>query len=294
MLEFKVPQIEDRQWIEPLLRMSDYNGCGYSFGNMFSWSEYYKVSVAREGDTLFIKSGDDSDFSFAYPAGKFEIKQVFDVVLEYFRSKNVQFSMYGITSEQKAEIEKVFPGKFEFESDRAYFDYIYSSEKLATLSGKKYHGKRNHISKFNRLYEWRYERITAENIDDCRKMADKWFELMEKTKKELEPEKSALKLAFDNFEALDYVGGMIKIGDETAAFTIGERLNSNTFCTHFEKALLHFEGAYTAINNEFAKNELSSYEYVNREEDIGLEGLRKAKLSYYPEILLEKYVMRGK
>lgn len=295
VLEFKVPQMEDKEWIDPLLQMSDYMGCGYTFGNIFSWKENYNAMVAKEDDTLFIKSGSDDDFSFAYPAGKFDIKKAFDIMINYCCQKNVGFSLYGVTEEQKSEIEKVFPGRFEFEPDRSFFDYIYLSKNLIELAGKKFHGKRNHISKFNRLYtNWKYERINGDNLNDCREMAKKWFEKEIPAKDGIEPEIKALELAFDNFEALGYVGGLIRIDGEVAAFTMGERLNSNTFCSHFEKALPEYIGAYTVINNEFAKNELSAYKYINREEDMGIEGLRKAKLSYNPDILLEKYVVRGK
>ena len=174
---------------------------------------------------------------------------------------------------------------------RNSFDYVYSREKLATLKGKKYHAKRNHISYFEKNNNWSFEPLTRENIADCVAMNEKWYELnVEKDRVGIEHEREVLRMNFDHFDEIGCVGGVLRVDGEVVAFTFGERLNDNTFVTHFEKAFSDIRGAYPMINRLFAQEMLSDYEFVNREDDVGSEGLRSAKLSYHPDILLEKFV----
>ena len=121
-------------------------------------------------------------------------------------------------------------------------------------------------------------------------MNEKWYELnVDKDPEGIEAEREVLNLSFENFEKFGFTGGLLRVDGEVVAFTFGEKLNENTFVTHFEKAFADIRGAYPMINNQFALNTIYTFEFVNREDDIGSEGLRKAKLSYYPEILLEKF-----
>ena len=199
-------------------------------------------------------------------------------------------SFYGLTNEEKEKIEVTFPDEYVFYPSRNSFDYIYRVSDLAGLSGKKYHSKRNHISFFKKTYNWSYEEMNSENLHECMAMNEKWFSLnVDKDPDGIDAERAVLNLCFDNFSKFAFVGGLLRVDGEVVAFTFGEKLNDNTFVTHFEKAFADIRGAYPMINNQFALNTLKEYEFVNREDDIGSEGLRKAKLSYYPEILLEKF-----
>ena len=201
------------------------------------------------------------------------------------------FRMYNLTPDNFAQLEEWYPGRFQIEYDRDSADYVYESEKLATLSGKKLHSKRNHINKFKALYggRWSYEAITAGNVEECFQMALKW---RDQNGCEDDPEKrgeicvtmNALRL----FEELELKGGILKIDGEVVAFTIGEPVCSDTFVVHIEKAFADVEGAYPMINQQFVEHECRDYLYVNREEDTGAEGLRKAKLSYRPVFMVEK------
>lgn len=168
--------------------------------------------------------------------------------------------------------------------------YIYTREKLATLAGKKLHGKRNHIARFKDSGDWSYEPMTAENVEECRTMTYTWIHMREeKWNEEMNQEISVLHEAFDHMQELGLVGGVLRRDGQIVAFSIGERLNSETFVVHFEKAYPDLQGAYPMINQQFVLHECEGYAYVNREEDTGDPGLRKAKLSYYPDILLPKY-----
>ncbi|MBD5451986.1 MAG: GNAT family N-acetyltransferase, partial [Lachnospiraceae bacterium] len=181
-------------------------------------------------------------------------------------------------------------GEFEIDADRGDFDYIYTVEKLATLRGKKLHGKRNHIARFMDDQDWRYEPMSAENIEDCRKMSKEWERMRaDKWNDSMEEEINVLDEALNHFDELGFVGGVLYKADEIVAFTIGERLNADTLVVHFEKAYPDLQGAYPMINQQFILHEGEQFTYVNREEDTGDLGLRKAKLSYYPDIILKKY-----
>ena len=169
-------------------------------------------------------------------------------------------------------------------------DYVYESEKLATLSGKKLHGKRNHINKFKQVNEdWSYEKITKENIEECFQMALQWriengCEADEEKNAEMCVTLNSLRL----YEELELTGGLLRVNGKVVAFTLGEEVSDDTFVVHIEKAFAEIQGAYPMINQQFVEHECMKYKYINREEDTGAEGLRKAKLSYRPVFLVEK------
>ena len=188
------------------------------------------------------------------------------------------------------------PGGFAFSLDRPGSDYIYSAEDLVSLKGRKFEKKRNHLAKFKRTYNYTYEQISSDNIADCIDVSDQWrsvnaAQLGESVNKEY----CAVRRAVDSYEQLALLGGLIRIEGKPVAFTIGEEVNPDVFLLHFEKALDGYDGLYPAINKEFAEHHLANYKFVNREEDMGVEGLRKSKLSYHPVLLLEKYraVLKG-
>lgn len=172
--------------------------------------------------------------------------------------------------------------------ERNTFDYLYRSSDLVSLAGRKYHSKRNHLSQFQRKYRWEYLPITSEIIKECTKLETEWFNLksFESTPNS---EEQAIALVLNNFAALGVVGGVIKIDGEIQALAVGERLNEKTAVIHIEKANTNFEGIYAAINQQFAADQWGNFELINREEDMGIEGLRKAKLSYHPTELIEKF-----
>ena len=180
--------------------------------------------------------------------------------------------------------------------DRDQADYVYESEKLATLAGKKLHGKRNHINKFQKLYpNWSYEPLNDENMEECFQMALKW---RNQNGCEEDPGKNAEMCVALNalrlYKELDQRGGVLRVDGQVVAFTIGEELCEDTFVVHIEKAFADIDGAYPMINQQFVQHECTGYQYVNREDDAGSEGLRKAKLSYRPAFLVEKGILTRK
>ena len=175
-------------------------------------------------------------------------------------------------------------------------DYVYESEKLATLSGKKLHAKRNHINKFKATFEnWNFEALTEDNVEECFQMALNW---RRENGCEDDVEKNAEMCVTLNAlrlrEELELTGGVLRVNGEVVAFTLGEPVCEDTFVVHIEKAYAEVPGAYPMINQLFAKQVYDRYRYINREEDTGAEGLRKAKLSYYPVFMVEKGVVKEK
>ena len=294
MLEFnfKRTELEDKEIINRYLEKSNSRGCDFTFANIFLWSRKYPVKWAVIEDTLVFKSESEEELAFSMPIGSEECtKRVLDILEQYFKEREKPFQLYNVTSDMFEKLEQWFPGKYEIEYLRDYADYVYESEKLATLAGKKLHGKRNHINKFKKVNDgnWSYETMTKDNLEECFQMALKWRnengceEDYEKNA-EICVTLNALRL----FEELDLVGGVLKVHGEVVAFTIGEPVTKDTFVVHIEKAFAEVEGAYPMINQQFVSHECMDYTYINREEDTGAEGLRKAKLSYRPVFLVEK------
>lgn len=285
MLEFKEIELTDKEWIDPLLAISDYRGCEYSFVNNFVWRKIYNVTCARFQDFYITKHGN----KFVYPAGKGGVNELMDALLQYCRANNIPLEFCSMDVSAKKLLEEKFPGKFTFSSDEGYFDYVYTSESLATLSGKKLHSKRNYINRFKAL-NWSFEEITPDNIDECKAMSREWCG---RNNCEANPDKSeemcAVACGLDNFFKLGLVGGILRVDGIIQAFSYGERLNSDTFVTHVEKAFTDYDGTYPMINYLMANKFGKDFKYINREEDMGEENLRKAKRSYRPCFMVEKY-----
>jgi hypothetical protein len=182
--------------------------------------------------------------------------------------------------------------EFKAKEDRDNFDYIYSVQKLSTLSGKKLDAKRNHINKFKKLHTFKYEEISDENISDCIDIIEKWCKERNYSQSDsLIAERKANLDLMNNFNSLRVKGAIIEVDGRPEAFTVGEQLNSNTVVIHVEKANSEIHGLYPLVNQQFLANHWNDIEYVNREQDLGIEGLRKAKLSYNPVSLLEKFTV---
>ncbi len=290
MLEFKAPTMRDKGWVKQAFQASQYNGCEYCFGNVYMWSPVYQTGILRYED-FFLSKGNYYRPSYSCPAGEGDFKAVVERLMQDARECGHAFSMHGVTQPAREKLEALFPDTFDFVPYRGGFDYIYATEDLTNLAGRKYHGKRNHIANFMRdNADWCYEDITPENLSECLDMTAEWQRAnSEKDQEGLSEELVAVLRAFRHYFDLDLKGGLIRTQGKIVAYTVGEELNDDTFCLHIEKAFASTQGAYPMINREFAVRNLSRYQYINREEDMDVEGLRKAKLSYHPAILLEKF-----
>lgn len=293
---YKRPELEDKELIDFYFNKAPGRSCERTFVNVYLWSRHYRVKFAVIKDALVFRS-EDNGLAFSYPAGdKENVRAALDYLMEYFRGKGLPFKLYNVTREHFEELDAWYPGRFEIEYNRDYADYVYETEKLATLAGKKLHGKRNHINKFKSLYpDWSYEPLDDANVEECFQMALKW---RNQNGCDDDPEKNAEMCVTLNslrlYKELGLKGGVLRAGGRIVAFTVGEPACEDTFVVHIEKAFPDVEGAYPMINQQFVQHECMEYKYVNREEDTGAEGLRKAKLSYRPVFLVEKGVVREK
>ena len=295
-IPFKKIELEDRELLEDYLKKKTYRSCELVFPNIYLWSRKYPVDYAIVEDTLIFRSlAECEGTSITFPAGEMEqIHKAMDVMIQWFEEQNLTMHMHLVQEPEFELLSLWYPGEFEITYDRDNADYVYETEKLITLAGKKLHGKRNHINKFKETYpDWSYEPITKENVEDCFQMALEWRNINQcewdvEKRDEMCVTLNALRL----LEELKLTGGLIRAEGRVIAFAIGEPLNPDTFVVHIEKAFADIQGAYPIINQQFAANAAKDYLYVNREEDTGSEGLRKAKLSYRPVFLVDKGMVR--
>jgi len=293
MIEFRPIEITDREWVAKHLQEVDARACEYSFVNNFIWGKQYQLKISEvEGFYCSISTYEDG-ITYSFPAGIGNVKGVIELLMEDAKERNMPFVLRGLLAEQVDLLNELFPNIFEITSSRDEVDYIYTVEKLSKLSGKKLHGKRNHIARFKDNPNWAYEDISAVNMEDCLQMNKEWCAMYNCIDDpSLNHELCAVKRAFANYEELGLVGGLLRREGKVIAYTLGSRITEDTFDIHIEKAFPDIQGAYPMINQQFILHNCMEYTYVNREEDIGDEGLRKAKLSYYPDIMLEKFTAK--
>lgn len=288
-MDFHSPTLADRVWVENAFNYRQTDCCEYCFGNIYMWSEIYDNRILNDNG-IFVSADFTDTPVFCYPIGNGDKKSTINKLIEYTKEKGITLEFFGLTEKDKDELSFLFPKQFEIKEERDFFDYLYKSEELANLAGRKYHSKKNHVSYFEKNFDWKYEPINKENIEQCAILNEHWERLnREKNPEEIGEENLAIRIALDNYFDLGFEGGVLTIQGEAVAFTFGERLNDNTFCTHVEKAYGNIRGAYQMINREFARQLEDRYEFINREEDTGSEGLRRAKLSYQPHRLIVKY-----
>ena len=292
-INFKRPMLADRDEINRYLAYADTRSCEMTFANTYLWARHYDIGFAIVEDML-VFGHTAGETSFTVPVGPGDLKKTVDTLMAYCEEKKVPFQLHNVTEEEFARLEALYPGVFSIEYEREYADYVYETEKLANLSGKKYHSKKNHINKFKNLYpDWSYEPVTKENIEECFQMALRWRELNGCEEDEEKHAEICVTLNFLRlFEELEMRGGALRVDGKIVAFTIGEPVGKDTLVVHIEKAFADVQGAYTMINQQFAEHEGEGFTYLNREEDMGEEGLRKAKMSYKPVFLIEKGVVR--
>lgn len=287
-MQFRAITIENLQEIKKYLAKANSRDCNYSPGNLITWGKDLDISYAILRETIVFRTFEEKEVIYHVAEFHEGFLQTVRELCEDEGSKDRKIVFASLTKEMKEAIQTCWPDVFCLEYDRDGSDYVYEVDKLAALSGKAYHKKKNHVNRFRKNYDFSYEPITEENRQECLEMAEVWRRSREITPS-LAAEAGAITEAFRYYEELGFEGGLIRVDGRVMAFTLGERVTEDTFVTHFEKALDEIPELYAVINQQFAENQLQGYRYVNREEDLGLEGLRKAKESYHPAFLVEKY-----
>lgn len=291
MIKFKDITPKDKETITSYTLCSNRRNCDLSFSNLCSWRFLYNTQFAVYEGFLLIRFWVADELVYMMPIGQGDLHTVIQTLIDDAHHEKQPFCMLGISTEMCTELEELMPGAFEFTTDRDYADYLYLRNDLATLAGKKLQPKRNHVNRFKKTHpDYQYLPITRDNIQECLDLEAKWCLANNCDQHEgTGNERRALVYALHHFEELGLNGGILRVNGQTVAFTFGMPINQDTFGIHVEKADTSIEGSYAMINYEFANHLPDSFIYLNREEDLGIEGLRKAKLSYQPALLLEKY-----
>lgn len=311
-IDWKKITLEDRTLIEHYYEREQSMSCEFSFANNLLWAPYYNIRYTILCDCLvfchirecgnpeefvqesssdgksFLSNGEV--FSVSYPLGRGDVKGALEELFVYFAEQNRPFRMHLVTPQQYAHLMEWYPMRFQIVYDRDAADYVYEAEKLKTLAGKKLHGKRNHINKFKQEHpDWSFEKIDGHNVEECIEMAREWGRQNAVNEDwEKSAEFDITFRALRQWEELKLGGGLIRADGHVVAFSLGEPCNRETYVVHIEKAFADVQGAYPIMNQQFVEHIADGFRYINREEDTGAEGLRKAKLSYYPDLMVEK------
>ena len=297
---FKDIDMESRELLNPYFDLVDYEACEYCFNTLYMWQHLYKTGYyIGDGFAVIVAEYEGNTFSILPLCKKEDMPRVIQFVIEYFEKEQKKIYFRGITKEVVEFLQENYPGKFEYTEERDLFDYVYDGESMRELKGRKNVKKRNHINYFLKEYEGRYEYrlLDEKDFDECLQLVAEWTsnkEEQDAISEEIEEELGGIKKLFNNFDVLKdklKIAGIF-IDGKLEAFTMGEYINSKMALIHIEKANPNIRGLYPFINQQFLVNEFKDASLVNREEDLGIEGLRKAKLSYHPVKFVEKYTVR--
>lgn len=264
----------------------------YAAANLYMWDEKYKKEIAFSGERAAVRiREDDGGYHYLFPVGEGDPAPILSALEREATARGDRPCFVGVAEGELPYLVAQWGEKLAIEESRDYEDYLYDAEKLATLSGKKLHGKRNHINAFCAAHEWHVEALVPERFEDCFDILQSWQEGKDESVLE---EQRAIERGFAAWKALSLDGILLYADGEPAAFAVGSRVTKECFCVHFEKAAPDFEGAYPLVNREFVRAIRAKYPEIttiNREEDMGIPNLRAAKLSWRPVALLKKYAV---
>lgn len=292
MIPFQKFDLTQKEEYLPYLRDAGSRGCEYSLVNLFLWGRQ-RAAILEGFLVLFTQF--DRRSVYPFPVGQGDIRPVLDAIIHDSQKRGILCRLACLSAQDCMLLEELYPGKFCFHPDRNSSDYIYSVDALAELAGRKYQKKRNHLNRFRQEHpDHKLLPITAELLPAVEEMTEQWYRDRALSDPDLDTqlEQRALRRAFAHREELGLEGLALMEDDRVIAMTMGSRLTEDTFDVHFEKALGASDGAYVAIAQAFAqriREEYPEVRYLNREDDMGLPGLRKAKLSWQPEHLLIKF-----
>lgn len=291
MLSFKPFQAGDRLFYEQHLALSGERGCEFSFANLFLWGRQ-QYTVLQDHVVMFSQFNRRS--VYPWPIGGGDKRPVIDAIIADARERGIPCRLTGLTHRDIELLQEMYPDRFRFHCDRDSFDYVYDINDLADLKGRKYQKKRNHYNRFRAANPYcEVVPLNEGNAEAVKAMVERWYreKLESDPEGDFQMEQAALRKALRCYRELGLEGLVLMDGGEVVAVTLGSRMTEDTVDVHFEKALSYVDGAYTAINCEFARYIRGKYpevRFLNREEDMGLEGLRKAKESYLPHHMMEK------
>jgi len=299
MIAFSPTKPSDRSWVFPLLQEEAIPLCSYSFPTLVCWQNVYQQEIFRFENRLLVKANTAVGSAYLWPAGSGDPTPALLALEQDAKERGEVFRLVGILPEHLPLLKELFGDRIEVLERRDNYDYHYDINRLADLPGKKLHAKRNHIRRFrDNCPDGAFAPLTPADIPDCLALDRRWYEEHlarsegSDDKDSLLQERAAMVTALENFEALGMDGGLIRCNGTVLAFTLGSRLTPTVYDVQFERALADFQGAFPVINQEFARYIRDTYpeiQYIDREEDLGQPGLRRAKMSYGPDRLVENF-----
>lgn len=286
--------LESREILFPHIRKWNCENSDLTFTNLFLWQKPCNISYEIVDGTLLIVFYCNEENSFMLPPlpadPESDYRPAMEIVLDQFKKGNRPFFMRGITHRMRAKMEQAMPGKFVFEHEPDTDDYVYDTEKLISLSGKKLHSKRNHINKFLSFYDYRFEVYDqAIHAQGCLDLNARWSENKDENEGFMSSDDEAISRALLNANALGLSGAVVYVNNNIEAFTLSEQITDDMALVHIEKANNEIQGLYPFINQRSVEEFWSHTKFINREEDMGVENIRKAKESYAPLRMIEKF-----
>ena len=291
MSDFKPIEIQDKPLFDEFLRKDPPRISELTFTNLFIWRHHYRPVWLQWNECLLIIFHPQTGTTYGLaPFGPGDKKSALDVLSEEIAKQTSDVRICRV--EEEFIKNHIDPAKYAVVNDRDNSDYVYLTKDLIDLSGNKYHRKKNHLNQFIKNYAFEYHPLNTELVKRVLGMQEAWCRFRECVEKaDLLAEDFAVREALTGYEELGYQGGAILINSVVEAFSLGEPLNEDTAVIHIEKANPEIPGLYAAINQIFCLNAWPEVTYINREQDMGVEGLRKAKESYYPHHMVDKYTL---
>lgn len=286
--------LADRDKLHPIIRQWNFENSDICFSNLLMWQPAINTQYALTDDALYISFSGKNGQMFMQPPVLTKLDGDYTIALnqaiEFFEEQDQTPCFLGVTPAVCKLMDAARPNYFEFIHDRDSDDYVYSSDKMRDLSGKKLHNKRNHIKKFLSFYPFEYEVYSAsKHAEACLELNERWHEHKDDDEGYMSEDFNAIECALRYADELNLIGGIVSINGQIEAFTLGEQITDTMALIHIEKANSDIPGLYPFINQHFVETEWENVEWINREEDMGVENIRRAKESYLPERMIEKY-----
>ena len=298
MLAFEPIAIEHQEEVAKYTCIEHYGTTESAFLDLFIWGKKYHTQIAFEDGFMFIRTGDGEGIAYLFPYGKGDLCQAIGKIRADAEALSIAPRMIGVTEQMREQLERCMPDQFEYTETRDFFDYVYNAQDLIQLPGKKLHAKRTNINKFMAEYGNRYafEPITRENLDEVYAFQKRWLaeNSTEENAEGLQNEMAAIERAIRHYFEIGIQGGFIRVDGRIAAYSMGIPLCHKFYLISIEKGDIRYPGIYQVINKLFAEHYCAAFRYINREDDTGAPGLRRAKLSYQPAFLIAKYEVTWK
>ena len=291
-MEFKVIEETDKELFDKYIIN---NPCSsYNFITCYAWCNEDNLKICEHEGFLYIMWESGGKARMLFPKGNGDLKNAIINGINYLKDKGLPIYFASLLEDDIIKIKELFHDEFYFDYDKNNSDYIYESEKLINLSGKKLHSKKNHYNAFTKRYNFIYRELTDADKSACKELFDNWYTFKDENARLLKQSRAATYKIIDNVGNFGLKGAVIEIDGEIAACSVGEAVSDDTALIHLEFANKNYNGIYSAINKLFTENEWKNFKFINREEDMGDQGLRRAKESYQPYKLLNEYTAKIK